>query len=106
MEGNGRDTYVALATSDDTGIGDHPPCCAAQGDGAAIVLCERASRLHGAGRQVSRDPKSAVREMRNAATVLGIKRHWSAEYSERRKLGSEGVAPCKRIQSSRLQWRP
>lgn len=72
IEGNGRDTYVALDTSDDTGIGDHPPCCEAQGDGAAIVLGERESRLHGEGRQVSRDPKSEVREMRNAATVLGI----------------------------------
>jgi len=28
--------------------------------------------------------------MRNAATILGIKRHWRAEYSERRTLGSEG----------------
>ena len=47
IEGNGRDTYVALDTSDDTGIWDHPLCCEAQGDGAAIVLRERESRLHG-----------------------------------------------------------
>jgi len=72
MEGNGRGTYVALDTSDDKGIGDHPPRRAAQGDGAAIVLRERESRLLGEGRQVSGDPLGEVREMRNAATILGI----------------------------------
>ena len=72
MEGNGPGTYVALDTSDVEGIWDHPTCCEAQGDGAAIVLCERESCLHGEGRQVSRDPKSEVREMRNADTILGI----------------------------------
>jgi hypothetical protein len=72
IEGNGPGTYVALDTSDVEGIWDHPTCCEAQGDGAAIVLCERESRLHGEGRQVSRDPKSEVREMRNADTILGI----------------------------------
>jgi len=72
MEGNGPGPYVALETSDVEGIGDHPTCCEAQGDGAAIVLGERESRLHGEGRQVSRDPKREVREMRNADTILGI----------------------------------
>ncbi len=37
IEGNGRGTYVALDTSDDKGIWDHPPRREAQGDGAAIV---------------------------------------------------------------------
>jgi retron-type reverse transcriptase len=72
MEGNGPGTYVALDTSGIKGIWDHPTCCEAQGDGAAIVLCERESRFHGEGRQVSRDPKSEGRERRNAETVLGI----------------------------------
>jgi group II intron reverse transcriptase/maturase len=71
-EGNGRGTYVALDTSDGTGIWDHPPRREAQGDGAAIVLRERESRLHGKGRQVSGDPLGEVREMRNAETILGI----------------------------------
>jgi len=47
IEGNGPGTYVALDTSGIEGIWDHPTCCEAQGDGAAIVLCERESRLHG-----------------------------------------------------------
>jgi group II intron reverse transcriptase/maturase len=72
IEGNGRGTYVALETSDDTGIWDHPPRREAQGDGAAIVLGERESRLRGEGRQVSRNPGGEVREMRNAETILGI----------------------------------
>ena len=41
IEGNGRGTYVALDTSDDKGIWDHPTRREAQGDGAAIVLRER-----------------------------------------------------------------
>jgi group II intron reverse transcriptase/maturase len=72
IEGNGRGTYVALDTSDDTGIWDHPPRREAQGDGAAIVLRERESRLPGEGRQVSGNPLGEVREMRNAETILGI----------------------------------
>jgi group II intron reverse transcriptase/maturase len=72
IEGNGRGTYVALETSDDTGIWDHPPRREAQGDGAAIVLRERESRLLGEGRQVSGNPRGEVREMRNAETILGI----------------------------------
>jgi hypothetical protein len=72
------------------GMWDRPPRREAQGDGAAVVLRARESRVHGEGRQVSRNPTGEVREMRNAATILGIKRHWRAEYSERRKLGSEG----------------
>src|SRR4029453_2175432 len=71
-EGNGRGTYVALDTSDGTGIWDHPPRREAQGDGAAIVLRERESRLHGKGRQVSGDPLGGGREMGNAETILGI----------------------------------
>jgi hypothetical protein len=74
IEGNGRGTYGALDTSDDTGIWDHPPRREAQGDGAAIVLGERESRLRGEGRQVSGDPLGEVREMRNAETILGIKK--------------------------------
>src|SRR5262249_39480450 len=54
------------------GIWDHPPGREAQGDGAAIVLSARESRVPGEGRQVSRDPNSQVREMRNAETILGI----------------------------------
>ena len=72
MEGNGPGPDVALETSGGKGRGAHPTCCAAPGDGAALGLCERESRFPGAGRQVSRDPKSAVRERRNADTVLGI----------------------------------
>ena len=56
IQGNGPGTYVALETSDDKGIWDRPMRCEAQGDGAAIVLRERENRLHGEGRQVSRDP--------------------------------------------------
>ena len=74
IEGNGRGTYVALETSDGTGIGDRPTRRAAQGDGAAIVLRERESRLPGEGRQVSGNPIGEVREMRNAETILGIKK--------------------------------
>ena len=72
IQGDGRGTYVALDTSDVQGIWDHPPGREAQGDGAAIVLSARESRVHGEGRQVLRDPDSQVREMRNAETILGI----------------------------------
>ena len=72
IEGDGRGTYVALDTSGVQGIWDHPPGREAQGDGAAIVLRTRESRVHGEGRQVSRDPDSQVREMRKAETILGI----------------------------------
>ncbi len=56
IEGNGQGTYVALDTSNATGIWDHPPRREAQGDGAAIVLSARESRVHGEGRQVSKKP--------------------------------------------------
>jgi len=72
IEGNGQGTYVALDTSDGKGIWDHPTRREAQGDGAAIVLSERESRLPGEGWQVSGDPIGEVREMRNAETILGI----------------------------------
>jgi group II intron reverse transcriptase/maturase len=72
IEGNGRGTYVALETSNATGMWDRPPRREAQGDGAAVVLSARESRVHGEGRQVSRNPCGEVREMRNAATILGI----------------------------------
>src|SRR5215475_15340069 len=55
-EGNGRGTDVALDTSDDKGIWDHPPRREAQGDGAAIVLGARESRVRGEWRQVSKKP--------------------------------------------------
>jgi group II intron reverse transcriptase/maturase len=72
IEGSGRGTYGALDTSDNEGIWDHPTRRETQGDGVAIVLRERESRLPGEGRQVSGDPTGEVREMRNAATILGI----------------------------------
>ena len=72
IEGNGRGTYVALETSNVMGMWDRPPRREAQGDGAAVVLRVRESRIHGEGRQVSRNPTGEVREMRTAATILGI----------------------------------
>lgn len=72
MQGNGTGTSVALDTSGTVGRWDHPPRCEAQGDGAAVVLRERESRVHGEGWQVSGNPHSKVREMRNAEPMLGI----------------------------------
>jgi len=51
-QGDGRGTYVVLETSDIEGIWDRPTRREAQGDGAAVVLSGRESRLHGEGRQV------------------------------------------------------
>ena len=51
-QGDERAAYVALDTSSTEGMRDRPPRCEAQGDGAAVVLRERESRLHGEGRQV------------------------------------------------------
>ncbi len=51
--GDGRAAYVALDTSSTEGMRDRPPRREAQGDGAAVVLRGRESRLHGEGRQVS-----------------------------------------------------
>ena len=51
-QGDGRGTYVALDTSSIVGMWDHPPRREAQGDGAAVVLRGRESRLPGEGRQV------------------------------------------------------
>ena len=73
MAGGGRGTSGALETSGVQGIWDHPPSREAQGDGAAVGLRARESRVHGEGRQVSGNPNSEVREMRDADTILGIK---------------------------------
>jgi hypothetical protein len=51
-QGDGQGTYVARDTSGTEGMWDRPPRREAQGDGAAIVLRGRESRLHGEGRQV------------------------------------------------------
>ena len=51
-QGDGLGTYVALETSSTVGMWDHPPRREAQGDGAAVVLRGRESRLPGEGRQV------------------------------------------------------
>ena len=51
-QGDGRGTYIVLETSDIEGIWDRPTRREAQGDGAAVVLSGRESRLHGEGRQV------------------------------------------------------
>jgi hypothetical protein len=51
-QGGGPGTYVALETSSTVGMWDHPPRREAQGDGAAVVLRGRESRLPGEGRQV------------------------------------------------------
>ena len=51
-QGGGHGTYVALETSSVVGMRDRPPCREAQGDGAAVLLCARESRVHGEGRQV------------------------------------------------------
>jgi hypothetical protein len=53
IQGDGRDTYVALETSSTKGIWDRPPRREAQGDGATVVLRGRESRSHGKGWQVS-----------------------------------------------------
>ena len=53
-------------------MGDRPPHREVQGDGATVVLCGRESRPLGEGWQVLRDLGREVREMRNAATILGI----------------------------------
>jgi len=51
--GDDRATYIALDTSSIEGMRDRPPRREVQGDGAAIVLSERESRVQGEGRQVS-----------------------------------------------------
>ena len=52
-QGGERAAYVALETSSVEGMRDRPPCREAQGDGAAVVLSARESRVQGEGRQVS-----------------------------------------------------
>jgi len=51
--GDDRATYVALDTSSTEGMRDRPPRREAQGDGAAVVLSARESRVQREGRQVS-----------------------------------------------------
>ena len=67
-----------------------------QGDGVAIVLRERESRLPGEGRQVSGDPTGEVREMRTAETVLGI-------IHERGKLIQRNTATGETLESRVLR---
>src|SRR5215208_3691106 len=50
IQGGERGTSVALDTSSTTGMWDRPTRREAQGDGAAVVLRGRESRLHGEGR--------------------------------------------------------
>ena len=52
-QGGERAAYVALDTSSTEGMRDRPPRREAQGDGAAVVLSARESRVQGEGRQVS-----------------------------------------------------
>ena len=95
-QGGGRGTYVALETSSIEGMRDRPPRREAQGDGAAVVLSARESRVHGEGRQVSAASGQGGRRDAERQNCLGANRASGSQALERRIRRKVYVrcAPC------------
>jgi hypothetical protein len=82
--GGERATYIALDTSSIEGMRDRPPRRAAQGDGAAVVLRARESRVHGEGRQVSAAQGQGGRRDAERHNCSGASRATGSQALERR----------------------